>query len=186
MLRGGQVLLNYFVLFLFVLVWFIFLCFLANMFQCKELVLRWVGSGPPLKNGIFSSILCRLMSHTCFFRPSAISKHFPVAWTLLEFSLFTWKKFSAVYTESLVKEAVLVGFHTFLMGMYGCERTVSCMVWSDCKTVRTMDTSFWQMWLGKCFFFLKIISKPSFPCKLLLPALGAICRQSYAFVAVSK
>lgn len=54
------------------------------------------------------------------------------------YSVFTFhllkkkkKKFSAEYTESLVKETCVVGFHTFLMGMYGCERTASCMVQSD-------------------------------------------------------
>lgn len=61
MLRGGQVLLNYFVLFLFVLVWFIFFLMLfANMFSSAlGLVLRLVGSLPV-------KTLCRLVSHTCF------------------------------------------------------------------------------------------------------------------------
>lgn len=49
------------------------------------------------------------------------------------------------------------------------------MVWSDCPTVRTTGSSFWQMLLGKCFFYFPLKFEASF-----FP--HCCCRHSVAFV----
>lgn len=53
-------------------------------------------------------------------KPSAISKHFPVAWTL--YSFHPLKNIQCrVYWEPSQGSCV-AGFHTFLLGMYGWEQ----------------------------------------------------------------
>lgn len=124
------------------------------------------------KQGIFLPY-CAGWCARLAFKPSAIST-LPCRMNTIAFSPLKKNIQCRVYWEPSQGSCV-VGFHTFLLGMYGWERTVSCMVRSDCPTVRTTGSSFWQMLLGKCFFFFSLKLEASF-----FP--HCCCRHSVAFV----
>lgn len=103
-------------------------------------------------------------------KPSAISKHFPVAWTLYSFHPLKHIQCRVYWEPS--QGSCVAGFHTFLLGMYGWEQFHAwCGVIAG-QFIRGAPASGKCLWAS--FFFLLNLEAGFFP--------GCCCWHSVAFV----